>query len=351
MRSSSPTRGGRSAGIRVLIDPRVADRPPPTGDWRVWSNVSQRLGAHVELVETRPDVVLLDGHLPPFTERRPTVPVVFEADFDNAETSGFNDPPHLYVEKDSRTRLNVENATRVITLSHASRDQIARRYAVEPTRVDVHYLGVDHAVFSPSNNAASATTAMVTALKPFVLAVSSPHPRKNLQSLREAMARLRASGDDHILVMVVDDTHGFPGAARLAQEITEDLPSDPNSVRRIVSPDDSTLSLLMREAAAVCFPSLMEGFGLPLLEAMASGAACVVSRRGSLPEIGGEACAVTEPTPGGLADAISRVVRSERSQSVLRATAIVRARSFSWELTAAGWAASLQAAVDLSSPW
>jgi glycosyltransferase involved in cell wall biosynthesis len=98
-------------------------------------------------------------------------------------------------------------------------------------------------------------------------------------------------------------------------------------------PDE--LDALYRAADAFVYPSLYEGFGLPVVEAMARGAACIVSTTASLPEVAGEAALPVDPmSEAGLADAMERVTTDGELAARLRAAALTRAGRFSWDETA-----------------
>ena len=95
---------------------------------------------------------------------------------------------------------------------------------------------------------------------------------------------------------------------------------------------DDTLAALYRLAAVFVFPSLYEGFGLPPLEAMASGAPVITSNVSSLPEVVGDAALLIDPyDPEAIADAMARVLSDETLRAQLRARGLLRARHFSWE--------------------
>jgi glycosyltransferase involved in cell wall biosynthesis len=94
------------------------------------------------------------------------------------------------------------------------------------------------------------------------------------------------------------------------------------------------LPALYGGALAFVFPSLWEGFGLPVLEAMASGAPVVTSNRGALPEVTGGAALLVEPDPAPLADALERILVEPALRERLSAAGLARAAAFSWERTA-----------------
>jgi glycosyltransferase involved in cell wall biosynthesis len=105
-------------------------------------------------------------------------------------------------------------------------------------------------------------------------------------------------------------------------------------VRFVGAASDADLPALYGGALAFVFPSLWEGFGLPVLEAMASGAPVLASNRGALPEVTGGAALLVDPAPAPLADALERLLAEPALRERLRAAGLARAAAFSWERTA-----------------
>ena len=158
---------------------------------------------------------------------------------------------------------------------------------------------------------------------------------------------LAARGLPHALV-IAGGTAGNESADELAAIVAE-LPGAPGKVAWLGQVDDLALAGLMAEADAFCLPSLLESFGLTALEALACGAPVVVSDRGALPEVVGEAAVVTEPDPEALAAALERVLGDATLGRKLRAAGPRRAAGMTWERTARGWLAVLQRAARASA--
>ncbi len=179
---------------------------------------------------------------------------------------------------------------------------------------------------------------------PYVLFVSQLHPRKNLAVLRAAMAELAADGLPHQLVIVGGAAQDRPDSTDLQREAAADLPGAPGRVVLLQDVPDEALADVMAGAAAFCLPSLMEGFGLTALEAMSCGVPVVVSDRGSLPEVVGDAGLVVAPTVDAVAGALAQVLVDPGRAAELGAAARARALTFTWARTAAGWLDALRAA-------
>jgi glycosyltransferase involved in cell wall biosynthesis len=163
----------------------------------------------------------------------------------------------------------------------------------------------------------------------FVLAVGTLEPRKNLPRLVEAYRALpRQLQDAHPLVVV-----GAKGWR--TGDTLESLRSLGSRCQLLGHVSDRELAELYRRCAVFCYPSLGEGFGLPVLEAMAAGAPVITSNVSSLPEVGGDAVEYVDPqSAGSIAAGLERVLTLDGRAAELSERGRARARSFSWDSTA-----------------
>jgi glycosyltransferase involved in cell wall biosynthesis len=163
----------------------------------------------------------------------------------------------------------------------------------------------------------------------FVLAVGTLEPRKNLPRLMRAYATLPPDLQDRHPLVVVGKT-GWE-----ASETLDAVRGLGERCRLLGYVPDERLAQLYGQCTVFCYPSLGEGFGLPVLEAMHAGAAVVTSDRSSLPEVGGDAVEYVDPfDEASIAAGIERLLRDPGRRAELSERAALRARSFSWDRTA-----------------
>ena len=219
------------------------------------------------------------------------------------------------------------DAVRLITVSAASRDDIVRILRVDPASVEVVPLAV-----SPSLAPAADPAAVRAALRAaghdvpdrYVLAFGALDPRKNGPFLVRAFAAARASGGlggVGLWVVGVERPEAYP--------LPVSPPPDWLTLRGFA--DRATLVALLQGATAFVYPSLYEGFGLPVLEAMACGVPVLASNRASIPEVAGDAAVLFDPTDlDALTQALRTVLPDARALAELRRRGLERAAGFTW---------------------
>jgi glycosyltransferase involved in cell wall biosynthesis len=231
-------------------------------------------------------------------------------------------------------RVSARRATRVIAVSSYARRGAVRYTGVDPERVDVVYLGVDLDRYSPGGDG-SADETIRTALgvrPPYLFWVGTIEPRKDLPTLVEAFAAVVGAGADHRLVLA-----GQPGWGRDDLESALARCGIDHRVDRLGYVTEEQKVALYRGADAFVYPSVAEGFGLQVVESMASGCP-VITTTGSAPEeVGGEAVElVPAREPEALRAAIERVLGDRDRRDALRANGLARAAGFTWARTAEG---------------
>jgi glycosyltransferase involved in cell wall biosynthesis len=226
-------------------------------------------------------------------------------------------------------RLAARRATRVLTVSESSKRDILRFVDMEPDKIDVIYNAFDERfAVEPREEEVVRVRERYQLHDEFVLYAGNVKPHKNLERLIEAFDRVRKRGLDHLKLVIIGDEISKYTSLRRAVH-THQLHK---YVRFLGYLPEETLAVMYRLAGVFVFPSLYEGFGLPPLEAMASGTPVVTSNVSSLPEVAGDAALLVDPyDPDSIAAAIERVLTDERVRRDLRQKGVARARQFSWE--------------------
>lgn len=228
--------------------------------------------------------------------------------------------------------LVARKARHIITVSRYSKAQIVERLCIAPSKVTVIYSGVD-APFGclGLEEARRKVSRFVPVPRPYVLYVGNLKPHKNVVSLIRAFALLRERGLKDPQLVIVGDDPRWKG--ELLAEISNLKVEEHVSFLSNLSGD--LMPHLYTSAELLVLPSFVEGFGLPVLEAMACGTPVVCSRAASLPEVAGDAAEYFDPASvEALAAAIERVLGSRELQGVLRRKGLERARQFSWDESA-----------------
>ena len=240
---------------------------------------------------------------------------------------------HRLVVRTALARVR-RQADLVVVPSRAVQRDVVRYLRVPEDRVAVTPHGCE-ARFNPAADdvAAAAAAARYGLPARYLLAVGTLEPRKNLTTLLRAFARLRDRSEvDPALGLVIAGARGWldDPIFRTVQSLgLEDAVRFPGFV------DDDDLPALYRGAELVVFPSLYEGFGLPLLEAMACGVPVVASNTSALPEVAGGAAMLVDPLDiDAMAQAIARVLDDEALRARLREDGLARAAQFSWDVAA-----------------
>lgn len=240
----------------------------------------------------------------------------------------------------------VERADRIIAVSEATRQDLVREVGADPTRIRVVYEAAPAHWLDPDTTSGDAqqpaaghsdigegNRVSVPALfaQPYVLSVQATiEPRKNIPRLIEAFAQVHRSRPELRLVVA-----GGPGADDLVVQAAVARHDLAQAVDFPGVLSEARLQAAYRGALALVYPSLYEGFGLPLLEAMALGTPAIAAQVSSLPEVAGEAALLVDPLDvDAIAAAMDRVVSDEALRADLTACGYRRVRYFSWERAA-----------------
>jgi glycosyltransferase involved in cell wall biosynthesis len=231
----------------------------------------------------------------------------------------------------------LDQAARVLVPSECTKADLLREYDVDPARVRVTPLGVDRDRYRPASPKRVAEARARFGIEgPYLLFVGAIEPRKNLPLLVRAFARV-APGPARAKLVIAGS--GVPWNPEGDEQLERALGEVPASVAErvlrtgYVGPDDKVA--LLTGADALVFPSAYEGFGLPVLEAMACGTAVLTSRSSALPEVAGEAALrVDSADAGAVATGMEDLLSDDALRAALRAKGLERAAAFDWDTTA-----------------
>ena len=290
---------------------------------RMWSQVRLPVG----LAREKPDLLFVPGHVIPFAWPGKVLTVVHDLAFErHPDAYSFTDRTYLRL----TTRWAVARCRLLIAVSESTKQDLVEAYGVAPERIRVVPLGIS----PPSTPPAPASALHDLGLNgTFVLQVGRIEPRKNPAAALAAVERL-----DGVTLVIA--------GSEKDRALSETLRNSTHC-RVLGRVDQAMLELLYKRAAAVVVPSLYEGFGLPVLEAMARGKVVVAAKSSSLPEVGGEAALYFHQSadPDELAGVLGVALNDQALRTRLARIARARAAKFSWDKTAAGVAAVIRETV------
>jgi glycosyltransferase involved in cell wall biosynthesis len=305
-------------GLKTVAGPSWLARRPLRLGW-------EQTGLLGVVRRMRPDVLHCPHYTQPLFARVPTVVTVHDATF-------FTEP-HLHSPIKARffraaTRVAARRATRLVVPSQATWRELAKQRRIPPDHVTVAPLGVDRAVFHPPTQGDVGRLRQSLGLGDdrFVAFLGTIEPRKNVAALVHGWVRA-VDGLASPGALVLAGAQGWDDAVAAA---IADVPNGLRVLRPGYLPL-TDLPALLGGATVVAYPSLGEGFGLPVLEAMACGATVLTTRRLALPEVGGDAVAYTEPEEAAIAVALRQLLKDESVRLKLGEAALARAEQFTWE--------------------
>jgi glycosyltransferase involved in cell wall biosynthesis len=312
--------------VEVVAAPAAIAHRPARLAW-------EQTGLPLVAQQVRADVVHSPHYTMPLRVGRPVVVTIHDATF-------FTQPDQHTAVKGtffrSATRTALRRATRVVVPSKATRDELVRVLDADPTKIDVAYHGVDPEIFHVPTDAEKARVAARLGVRgPYVAFLGVLEPRKNVPNLiRGWVSAVHWRDEPPALVLA--------GGSGWDEDVDAAIAEVPSHLR-VLRPGYLRFADLpgyLGGATVVAFPSHGEGFGLPVLEAMACGAPVLTTHRLSLPEVGGDAVAYTEPGAEDIATALSSLLDDAERRHQLGAAARNRAREFTWAASAEAHLAS-----------
>jgi glycosyltransferase involved in cell wall biosynthesis len=314
------------ANFEFLLD--ISDFPTKNQFSKI---VWQHLYLPLRMKELRIDVFHEPAFVAPYFKKCPAVITIHDLSY-KLLPNCYTLRNRLYLER--LTERSISLSDKIIAISENTKKDILQNYKIKEEKIKVIYEGVDE-VFHPMADLKEEASAMVKAKYGisgnFILMVSLISPRKNMVNLIKAFSLLKKKGAaDHQLVIVGKKGWFFEEVFREAE--------NSNYSKDIIFCDFVSrydLVTLYNAADVFVYPSLYEGFGLPLLEAMACNCPVVASDCSSIPEVCSDAAILVDPLdPGAFAEAISQVINNRTLRESLIEKGRLRINNFSWEKTA-----------------
>jgi glycosyltransferase involved in cell wall biosynthesis len=292
---------------------------------RLWDRL--RLPIPVEALTGPIDLYhATDFVLPPTLPRTKTLLTVHDLSFVRVPETA---TPRLKAYLDQVVPRSVKAADHILADSSATRDDLISIYTVPSDKITVLLSGVSPH-FRPTPLTDTLRQKYRIDHRPYIFTVGTVQPRKNYARLAQAIAMLRAQGHDVVLCIA-------GGKGWLETEIHQAIQETDiaEAVRFLGFVDDYDLPALYSGAACMAFPSLYEGFGLPVLEAMACGTPVVTSNVSSLPEAAGNAALMVDPYDVyDLGRQLSRVLDDSALRANLQQRGLARVKTFTWKRAA-----------------
>lgn len=318
----------------VLPNDPFEDLPKKRPGWVYKKLVPKKLWTFISLplalftTSKEPDLVFSPTHFIPRFSPVKKVVTIFDLSFLHF--------PSSFKSKDlwklkNGTNFSIKNSDHIITISNSSKKDIMKNYHVSEDKITVAYPGYDNSVFKPSSNK-NLNNDVLTKYKiktPFVIYIGTIQPRKNLIKLIDTVARIEN------LTLVMVGKHKGEGREGWMFEDILNHPKKIGMEKRVIFtgflPTSEVLKLLNK---AICLvqPSLWEGFGIPVVEAMACGTPVIVSNTSSMPEITGKAGLLINPNSIDQIEQAIRVLLTDKKLRQQKAKlGIIQAKKFSWK--------------------
>jgi len=288
---------------------------PPLKLWlKIWLPLAMR--------RYRANIALFPGSILPWLNLVPGVMLVYDLCWASYPECYPAREIHIFRKIYPRS---LRAAKMIFAISEWTKGEIIRVYGTPPGKIQVVPCGVEED-FAPDPQAAEKAAARWSLAPGYILAVGTAHPRKNIATLLQAYARIAVSERPPLVLI------GPAGATSSPlQKQAEELGLS-GQIHWLGYVTRADLPALYSGAGAFVMPSLQEGFGMPVLEAMACGAPVVCSNTTALPEVAGEAGLLVDPTRPEIWSEVLRKVLADKSLAQdLRERGLQRARQFTWE--------------------
>ncbi len=312
--------------------------PPARRPWlfNAWLNYSV---AGV-LRDLQPDLFLSPDGFLPLKGKTPCLPVIHDLNFEHYPEDLPVNIKNWYKKK---FPLFANRATRIATVSAFSKNDIASKYNIEKNKIDVVYNGAAHGFQPLTEVQILETRKKITGGAPYFLYIGALHPRKNLERLVRAYGEFRRKNDSQTKLVIAGENYWKYSGLQNA------IDSVPNKNEIIFTGrlPETELYLLTGAALALTYVPYFEGFGIPIIEAMACDIPVITSNVTAMPEVGGDAVLYVDPfSEESISSALALIDKDESLRNNLIAKAKIQRENFSWDKTAHALWTSIEKTVN-----
>lgn len=323
----------------LLPSPPLDDLPKERVGWKYkilrpkifWTKIALPLALFS--TKEKPDIIFSPTHyIPRFCPQEiKRIVTIFDLSFLHFE--------EMFTKKDlwklkNWTKFSIENADHIVTISNFSKQDIIDQYKLDKSKITVAYPGFNKEKFKIQGLKPETSDVLKKygIEDPYIIYIGTIQPRKNIPRLIEAFARV--AKDTKVQLVIVGKTRGEGRQGWMFEDILK-IPRDLGIEEKVkflgyVPVED--LILLLSGANVFINPSLWEGFGMPVVEAMASGVPVIVSNVSSLPEVTGEAGLLVDPySIDQIEQAIRVLIADKRLRYKYSKKGIIQAKKFSWD--------------------
>ena len=326
--------------IIFLPSPPLGDLPKPRAGFSykilrpklLWSRIALPLALYT--ARSKPDLIFSPTHYIPRFSPVKRIVTIFDLSFLHF--------PEMFNQKDlwqlkNWTKFSAENADHIVTISAFTKKDIISAYGVNKDKITVAYPGYDEEIFHPVSDQAKIKRVLnkYKIKSPFIIYIGTIQPRKNLTRLIETFNRIiTQDSNDNLQLLIVGKTTGEGREGWMYQDILNTPQKFGMENRVIFTNYVPTLDLPYLLSGAIAFiqPSLWEGFGIPLLEAMSTGCPVLTSHVSSLPEVVGQAGLLFDPySTDQMEQALRTVISDQALRRKLTRLGFLQVKKFSWE--------------------
>lgn len=312
----------------------LSDLPKPRPNWRYkilrpakfWTKLI--IPAYYALAKNKPDVIFSPTHYIPSFIKAKRVSIIFDLSFLRF--------PEMFKKGDlykltNWTKYSAKESSHIITISDSSKKDILKFYGVPESKITVSYPGYNNALFKPVTDikAINGLKEKYKISGDYIIYIGTIQPRKNLIRLINAFAPI-----ENCKLVITGKIKGLGKQGWMNEEILTQ-PEKLGIADKVIFTDfvpTDELPVLLSGAKAFVLPSLWEGFGIPVVEAMACGTPVIVSNVSSLPEVAGEAGIQVSPESiTQIEQAIRILITDKKLHDRLSKKSIIQAGKFSWE--------------------